>query len=88
MANRPQRELPAPAPSAERTAGQLVGEAMRLYGQRLWRALLLGVPPMLAGLVLAAAANAGASRVGLLLLAVVVGAPAVSITYVWASTIA
>ena len=88
MATRAKREQPPPAPPAERTAGQLVGEAMRLYGQRLWRALLLGVPPTLTGLVLAAAANAGASRAGLLLLAVVVGAPAVSVSYVGASLIA
>jgi hypothetical protein len=29
----------------ERTAGQLVGEALRLYGRRFWRALALGLGP-------------------------------------------
>jgi hypothetical protein len=88
MAKSERRELPVPAPPAERTAGQLVGEAMRLYGRRLWRSLLLGVPPTLTGLVLAVAADGRASRAGLLLLAVVVGAPAVSLSYVGAAMIA
>jgi hypothetical protein len=30
---------------ATRTVGQLVADAIRLYGDRFWRALLLGVPP-------------------------------------------
>jgi hypothetical protein len=87
VARRGQRELPPPAPPAERTAGQLVGEAMRLYGQRLWVALLLGVPPTLAAIALAVAADAGASRVGQLVLALAVGAPAVSLAYVGASIV-
>lgn len=88
MANRAKKELPAPAPPRERTAGQLVGEAMRLYGQRLWRALALGVPPTLVAVALAAAADSGASRAALLILTVAVGAPAVSLSYVGAAIVA
>lgn len=82
------RELPPPAPPAERTAAQLVGEAMRLYGQRIWIALLLGVPPTIAGIALGAAADAGTSRAAQLTLALAVGAPAVSVSYVGASVLA
>ena len=46
MASRGQKSLPPPAPPEERTAGQLVGEALRLYGRRFWRALALGVGPV------------------------------------------
>jgi hypothetical protein len=61
---------------------------MRLYGQRLWIGLLLGVPPTLAGIALAGARDSGASRAALLTLAVALGAPAVSLSYVAASVIA
>jgi hypothetical protein len=83
-----ERTLPPPARPEERTAGQLVAEAMRLYGRHLWMALLLGVPPTLAGLVLAAAADAGASRAVELALALAVGAPATSISFVGAAVLA
>ena len=36
--------LPPPLPPGERTVGQLVAEAIRLYGQRFWPAVLLGLP--------------------------------------------
>jgi hypothetical protein len=36
--------LPPPLPPAERTVGQLLAESMRLYGDRFWHALPLGVP--------------------------------------------
>src|SRR5215211_4484951 len=61
---------------------------MRLYGRRFWLALLLGVPPTLAGIVLAAAVDAGATRTARLTLALAVGAPAVSVSYVGASLLA
>jgi hypothetical protein len=61
---------------------------MRLYGRRFWIALLLGLPPTLAGVVLAAVADSGASRAAVLSLAVAVGAPAVSVSYVGAVVIA
>ncbi|HET9322908.1 MAG TPA: hypothetical protein VFO03_03455 [Gaiellaceae bacterium] len=46
-------ELPPSAPPETRTSGQLVAEAMRLYGRRFWRAVALGVPPTLLGVLLA-----------------------------------
>jgi hypothetical protein len=47
MAGRQKREerpLPPPLPPAQRTVGQLVGEAIRAYGARFWRGLALGTP--------------------------------------------
>lgn len=41
---RGRRELPAALPPELRTVGQLVGEAIRLYGSRFWTALSLGIP--------------------------------------------
>jgi hypothetical protein len=38
------RELPPPLPPEERTVGQLVGEAIRIYGRNVWKALGIGVP--------------------------------------------
>ncbi|HUG65376.1 MAG TPA: hypothetical protein VMK83_09180 [Gaiellaceae bacterium] len=42
-AKRVERPLPPPLPPAERTVGQLVGEAIRLYGRHFMRALPLGI---------------------------------------------
>jgi hypothetical protein len=47
------RELPAPLPPETRTVGQLVAEAIRLYGRRFWRGLSLGILPAAAGVVAA-----------------------------------
>ncbi len=49
---RKKEPLPPPLPPAERTVGQLVAEALRLYGANFWRAIALGVPPALAGVAL------------------------------------
>jgi hypothetical protein len=38
------RELPLPLPPERRTVGQLVGEAIRMYGGSFWKALALGIP--------------------------------------------
>jgi hypothetical protein len=38
------RDLPPALPPAERTAGQVVAESIRLYGSRFWRSLVLGLP--------------------------------------------
>ncbi len=38
------RELPPPLPPESRTVGQLVGEAIRIYGRNVWRALAIGLP--------------------------------------------
>jgi len=45
--------LPPPLPPGERTVGQLVAEALRLYGRRFWPSLALGVGPAAAGVGLA-----------------------------------
>jgi hypothetical protein len=39
--------LPPPLPPAERPVGQLVAEAIRLYGRRFWASLALGIGPAL-----------------------------------------
>ena len=54
MARARERGLPPPAPPEERTAGQLVGEALRLYGRRFWRALALGLGPVLVAIAITA----------------------------------
>jgi hypothetical protein len=47
-AKREERPLPPPLPPAQRTVGQLVGEAIRAYGAQFWPALGLGVPVVVA----------------------------------------
>jgi hypothetical protein len=49
----PRSELPPPLPPETRTVGQVVAEALRLYGLRFWPSLALGVGPALAGAALA-----------------------------------
>jgi hypothetical protein len=39
------RPLPPPLAPAERTIGQLVAEALRLYGRRFWASLAVGIGP-------------------------------------------
>jgi hypothetical protein len=58
-------ELPPSAPPETRTSGQLVAEALRLYGRRFWAALALGAGPLV--VVLAVTALSG--RAGLVFLA-------------------
>jgi hypothetical protein len=45
---REERPLPPALPPAQRTVGQLVGEAVRAYGARFWQGLALGIPVVLA----------------------------------------
>ena len=52
MARARERGLPPPAPPEERTAGQLVGEALRLYGRRFWKALALGLGPVMVAIAI------------------------------------
>ena len=47
------RRLPPPLPPETRTIGQLVGEALRLYGSRFWPSLALGIGPALLGVAVA-----------------------------------
>ncbi|HET7555938.1 MAG TPA: hypothetical protein VFJ75_09835 [Gaiellaceae bacterium] len=41
---RPKEPLPPPLPPGERPVGQLIAEAIRLYGRRFWACLALGIP--------------------------------------------
>jgi hypothetical protein len=45
----PPSNLPPPLPPETRTVGQLVAEALRLYGARFWPSLALGIGPALLG---------------------------------------
>ena len=76
------RPLPPPLPPAERTVGQLLAEAMRLYGHRFWHALPLGLP--LALLDQAVLGQEAAVRV----VGFAVGAPFLAASYAVASAIA
>jgi hypothetical protein len=57
----PRSQLPPPLPPETRTVGQLVAEAIRLYGARFWPSLALGIGPGLLGI--AAAELGGVARV-------------------------
>lgn len=76
-------ELPPPAPPETRTSGQLVAEAMRLYGRRFWAALALGAGP----LVVALTVHALPGRTGLVFLATG-GALVFTVCYVGATLLA
>jgi hypothetical protein len=41
---RPKEPLPAPLPPGERPVGQVIAEAIRLYGRRFWACLAIGLP--------------------------------------------
>jgi hypothetical protein len=45
----PRAQLPPPLPPETRTVGQLVAEALRLYGARFWPSLALGIGPAVLG---------------------------------------
>ncbi len=74
-----QRPLPPPLPPAERTVGQLVGEAIRAYGAQFWRALALGIPVVVANALVWKGASAD-QRVAVLPLTALL----VSLSYVGA----
>jgi hypothetical protein len=59
-------QLPPPLPPETRTVGQLVAEAIRLYGARFWPSLALGIGPGLLGI-------AAAELHGVLRVVIVVG---------------
>jgi hypothetical protein len=77
----PRSQLPPPLPPETRTVGQVVAEALRLYGARFWPSLALGIGPALLGI--AAAELDGAVRV-----AVVVGAGPIVLASSYAGAIA
>jgi len=76
---REERPLPPPLPPAERTVGQLVGEAIRAYGAHFWQGLVLGIPVVVAN---ALAWRQSADDRGLVLLPVT--ALLISVSYVLA----
>jgi hypothetical protein len=76
-------ELPPPAPPETRTSGQLVAEAMRLYGRRFWGALALGAGPLI--VVLAVKALSGTTA---LLFVATGGAVIFTVCYVLAIRLA
>jgi hypothetical protein len=75
------RELPPPPPE-RRTVGQLVGEAVRLYGATFFRALALGVPVVVVNAA-AWGTSSGADR----LLVAPVAALLIPLSYVAASAL-
>ena len=77
----PSSNLPPPLPPETRTVGQLVAEALRLYGARFWPSLALGIGPALLGT--AAAELDGAVRA-----LVVVGAGPVLLSASYAGAVA
>ncbi|HWH05844.1 MAG TPA: hypothetical protein VNT23_05345 [Gaiellaceae bacterium] len=73
------RDLPPPLPPEVRTVGQVVAEALRLYGKRFLPALPLGLPLAVADLLSAGGPVLQRSLV------LVVFAPLFSAAYVWAA---
>jgi hypothetical protein len=76
------RDLPAPLPPETRTVGQVVAEAIRLYGRSAWLALPLGLPLAAADAV--AVGRATNERI----LILIVAAPFFTLAYAWASALA
>ena len=81
-------ELPPSAPPETRTSGQLVAEAMRLYGRRFWAAVGLGIPPTLLGVLLALLTDSNVRRTPRLFTFAVVFAVIGSLCFVVANRIA
>ena len=76
------KPLPPPLPPEERTVGQVVAESIRLYGQRFWAALLLGLP--IAALTQFSAGHSLTAQTLVLWAA----APLLTCAYLWAIVIA
>ena len=76
------KQLPPPLPPATRTVGQVVAEAIRLYGRRFRVALPLGLPVAVADLL--AAGGTTAEKILILLL----GTPVFTLAFAWASALA
>ena len=68
---------------AERTVGQLVADAITLYGHRFWRGLGLGIPA--AAFTVGASAFDGGPRI---VYGVLLGPFALALSYVWAVEVA
>ena len=76
------RDLPPPLPPEQRPVGQLVAEAIRIYGANVWRALPLGLP-----LAAATELNLG-HGINFQIAVLAAGAPAFSAAFIWASKLA
>src|SRR5580765_8974984 len=76
------KPLPPPLPPAERTVGQVIAESIRLYGNRFWAALLLGLP--IAAITQFSAGHSLAAQTLILWIA----SPFVTAAYVWAIVLA
>jgi hypothetical protein len=76
------KPLPAPLPPETRTVGQVVAEAIRLYGRSVRHALPLGVPVAVADVV------SGGLSVGARILVLLAAAPAFTLAFAWASALA
>lgn len=74
--------LPPPLPPETRTVGQLVAEAIRLYGRKVWLVLPLGLPLAVADSI--SIRGTVAERI----LVLVAATPAFTAAYVWASALA
>ena len=76
------KPLPAPLPPETRTVGQVVAEAIRLYGRSMWLALPLGLPVAVADVV-----SFGLS-VGTRILILLAAAPVFTLAFAWATALA
>ena len=76
------KPLPPALPPETRTVGQVVAEAIRLYGRSIWRALPLGLPIAVADTL--AHDRSVVERIVILLAA----APFFTVAYAWASALA
>jgi hypothetical protein len=79
---KPKQPLPPPQPPETRPIGQLVAEAIRLYGRRFWASLALGVP-----IGAFAALNGTLHGQTRAIVSVTVGALLLTLSYVGASVI-
>ena len=79
---RNQEPLPPPLPPEARTVGQVVAEAVRLYGRRFWPSLALGAPIGLLGLLLLTLDGATQTLVG-----IAAGWVVLTLSYVGASVL-
>ena len=76
------KDLPAPLPPETRTVGQVVAEAIRLYGRTFRLALPLGLP------LAAADTLAVGTSIAEKILILLVATPAFTLAFAWASAIA
>jgi hypothetical protein len=77
----PRSQLPPPLPPETRTVGQLVAESLKLYAERFWPSLSLGIGPALLGI-------AGAELDGPARVVVVVGLGPFVLTASYAGAVA